>query len=48
LADAEKVAREILGIDPGFALSGMRNAPFQHEADRDRYFGALRSAGLPD
>lgn len=47
MEDAKKVAQEILEIDPGFTLSSVRNAPFQHEADRERYFGALRSAGLP-
>jgi len=46
--DARKVAQEILEIDPGFTLSSVRNLPFQHEADRERYFGALRQAGLPD
>jgi adenylate cyclase len=48
MEDAKKVAQEILEIDPGFTLSSMRNTPFQHEADRERYHGALRSAGLPD
>jgi len=48
MEDAKRVAQEILEIDPGFTLSSVRNAPFQHEVDRERYFGALRSAGLPD
>jgi len=48
MEDAKKVAQEILEIDPGFTLSSVRNAPFRHEADRERYFGALSSAGLPD
>ncbi len=48
MEDAKKVAQEILEIDPEFTLSSMRNTPFQHAADRERYYGALRQAGLPD
>jgi len=48
MEDAEKVAQEILEIEPGFTLSSVRNTPFQHEADRKRFYGALRQAGLPD
>ncbi len=46
--EAKKVAREILKIDPEFKLSKVRNVPFQHESDHDRYFGALAEAGLPE
>ena len=48
MEEAEKVAQKILEIDPGFTLSGVRNTPFQHKADRERYYGALRQAGLPE
>ena len=48
MEEAKKVAQEILEINPGFTLSGVRNTPFQHEADHERYFGALRKASLPD
>ena len=48
MEEAEKVAQKILEIEPGFTLSSVRNTPFQHAADRERYFGALRQAGLPD
>jgi TolB-like protein len=48
MEEAKKVAQEILEINPGFTLSGVRNTPFQHEADHERYFGALRQAGLPE
>ncbi len=47
MEEAMKVAQEILEIDPTFRLSGVRNVPFQNQADRDRYFGALQKAGLP-
>jgi TolB-like protein len=48
MEEAEKVAQKILEIEPGFTLSSVRNTPFQHAADRERYFGALRQAGLPE
>jgi TolB-like protein/class 3 adenylate cyclase len=48
MEDAKKVAQEILEIDPGFTLSSVRATPFQHAVDRDRYYGALRQAGLPE
>ena len=46
--DAKEIARQILEIDPAFTLSSIRNTPFQHDADRERYFGALHKAGLPN
>lgn len=45
--DAKKVAQEIVEIDPEFTLSSVRNFSFQHDADRERYIGALRRVGLP-
>ena len=48
MEEAEKVAQKILEVDPGFTLSGARNTPFLHAADRERYYGALRQADLPD
>jgi len=45
---ARQVAQRVLEIDPEFALSRVRNVPFQHKADRERYFGALAEAGLPE
>jgi hypothetical protein len=46
--EAIRQAQEILKIDPEFQLSEVRNVPFQHKIDHDRYFGALAKAGLPE
>jgi tetratricopeptide (TPR) repeat protein len=48
MEDAKKVAQEILEIEPGFTLSSVRNMLFQHKADREHFYGALREAGLPE
>ena len=48
MEEAQKVAGEILEIDPEFKLSKVRSMVFQHRADHDRYFGALAKAGLPE
>jgi adenylate cyclase len=45
---AKEMAQKILEIKPDFTLSGVRNVPFKHQADRERYFGALAKAGLPE
>ena len=45
---AREVAQKMLEIDPGFTLSGVRNVPLKRKADRERYFGALAKAGLPE
>ncbi|MCK5365589.1 MAG: hypothetical protein KAR22_21585, partial [Gammaproteobacteria bacterium] len=45
---AKEVAQKMLEIDPNFTLSGMRNVPLRRKADRERYFGALAKAGLPE
>lgn len=45
---AREVAQRMLEIDPGFTLSGVRNVPLRRKADRERYFGALAKAGLPE
>ena len=45
---AREVAQKMLKIDPGFTLSGVRNVPLRRKADRERYFGALAKAGLPE
>lgn len=42
------VAREMIELDLNFSLSGVRNTPFQQEADRERYFKALREPSLPE
>ncbi len=46
--DAKEIARRITEINPAFTISSIRNTPFQHDADRQRYFGALHKAGLPN
>ena len=48
LEKARAMAQRILEVDPGFTLSGVRNVPLKKKADRDRYFGALAHAGLPE
>ena len=48
LEKAEGVAKKMLEIDPAFKLSNVRNVPLKREADRERYFGALAKAGLPE
>jgi TolB-like protein/class 3 adenylate cyclase len=48
LDEAKQEATEYLEIRPSFRLSTFRNTPFKHQADQDRYFGALRKAGIPD
>ena len=45
---AKEVGQKVLAIDPAFKLSNVRNLPFLHKADRERYFGALAKAGLPE
>lgn len=45
--DAKEIARQILEINPEFTISSIRNAPFQHDSDRERYYAALHKAGLP-
>ncbi len=45
---AREVAEKMLEIDPGYTLSGTRNVPLKRKADRQRYFGALAKAGLPE
>jgi class 3 adenylate cyclase/TolB-like protein/Tfp pilus assembly protein PilF len=46
--EAEKVAQKIIELDPEFRLSKIRNTPFQHTSDLDRYYTALRNASLPE
>jgi adenylate cyclase len=48
IEEAKKQVVEFLAIGPDFRLSTFRNTPFQHEVDQDRYFNALRRAGIPD
>ena len=45
---ARGVAQKVLEIDPEFKLSNVLNVPLKREADRERYFGALAKAGLPE
>jgi TolB-like protein/class 3 adenylate cyclase/Tfp pilus assembly protein PilF len=46
--EAKEEVAKYLEIRPNFRLSTFRNTPFKHQADQDRYFDALRKAGLPD
>lgn len=46
--DARAEAAAYMEIRPRFRLSAFRNTPFQKAADQERYFGALRLAGIPD
>ena len=48
LDEAKQEVTEYLEIRPNFHLSTFRNTPFKHQVDQDRYFGALRKAGIPD
>lgn len=45
---AREVAQKMLEINPEFTLSGVRNVPLRRKVDRERYFGALAKAGLPE
>jgi TolB-like protein/class 3 adenylate cyclase len=46
--DAKEIARQILEINPEITISSIRNTPFQHDSDRERYYAALHEAGLPN
>jgi TolB-like protein len=48
LDEAKQEVTEFLSIRPNFRLSTFRNTPFKHQSDQDRYFNALRKAGIPD
>ncbi|MCP4983983.1 MAG: hypothetical protein GY935_26205 [Gammaproteobacteria bacterium] len=48
LEEAKQQVTEFLAIRPDFRLSTFRNTPFKHQADQDRYFNAMRKAGIPD
>jgi len=48
LEEAKQQVSELLAIRPGFRLSTFHNTPFKHQADQDRYFNAMRKAGIPD
>jgi class 3 adenylate cyclase/TolB-like protein/Tfp pilus assembly protein PilF len=48
LDEAEKAVADFLAIRPDFRLSTFRNTPFQNPADQQRYYGAMRAAGIPD
>ena len=48
LDEAKKQVTELLSIRPNFRLSTFRNTPFKHQADQDRYYNAMRIAGIPD
>ena len=48
LEEAKQEVTKYLEIRPNFRLSTFRNTPFKHQADQDRYFDALRKAGIPD
>ena len=48
LEEAKQQATEFLAIRPDFRLSTFHNTPFKHQADQNRYFNAMRKAGIPD
>jgi tetratricopeptide (TPR) repeat protein len=48
LEEAKQQATEFLAIRPDFRFSTFHNTPFKHQADQDRYFNAMRKAGIPD
>ena len=48
LDEAKQQVAELLAIRPDFRLSTFHNTPFKHQADQDRYFNAMRKAGIPD
>ncbi|MDA5095765.1 winged helix-turn-helix domain-containing protein [Aliiroseovarius sp. KMU-50] len=48
LEEARKEVDDYLKVSPDFRLSTFRNTPFQHDADRERYYNAMRDAGMPD
>jgi adenylate cyclase len=48
LDEAKQEVAELLSIRPDFRLSTFRNTPFKYQADQDRYFNAMRKAGIPD
>jgi len=45
---ARQVAQKMPRIDLEFTLSRVRNVPLRHKGDRERYFGALAKAELPE
>lgn len=48
LDEAKAEVGDYLEIRPDFRLSTFRNTPFQHREDEERYFDAMRTAGIPD
>ena len=48
LDEAKQQVAELLAIRPSFRLSTFHNTPFKYQADQDRYFNAMRKAGIPD
>jgi tetratricopeptide (TPR) repeat protein len=47
--DAQRVAQDIVSIDPEFRISGYAtNQPYKDESILERLVGTLRSAGLPE
>jgi hypothetical protein len=48
-AEATKVRRELLQLEPGFCVSeAVARAPFLRQADIDRFRRGLRLGGLPE
>jgi TolB-like protein len=48
-ADAQRVARDLVGLEPTFSLARhAANAPYRDAAVLERIVGELRSAGLPN
>ena len=48
-ADAESIAREVVGLAPDFSLAQhVAREPYRDQAVLDRVLGELRSAGLPN
>lgn len=48
MEEAHAQVAEFMQIAPNFRLTTFRNTPFQHDADQNRYFDAMRAAGIPD
>jgi adenylate cyclase len=48
LDEAKKEVADFLEIKPSFRLSTFHNTPFQNQTEQDRYFDAMRSAGIPN
>jgi hypothetical protein len=48
--EAQAEAREVLRIEPNYTITRHRRllAPFKNSVDAEKYFNAIRKAGLPE